>query len=261
MTTRHKTIRIPVGGRSIEGTLVAPDVLVPGVMLVHGWDGSQTQYIKRAHQIAALGCICLTFDLRGHANDRAERETVTREDSLNDMLAAYDLLVGHPAVDPASVLVVGTSYGAYLAAVLSALRPVRWMALRAPALYKDEDWMVSKIKLNRAEVAAYRSRAIAPQSNRALAASAQFKGDVLLVESENDDVVPHPVLENYRAAFLQTRSMTYRVIGGADHALTLPEWKEDYTGMLVHWVQEMLNGARKKARPVTASPNQEDLPR
>ena len=41
MTTRHKAIHIPVGGRSIEGTLVAPDVLVPGVMLVHGWDGSR----------------------------------------------------------------------------------------------------------------------------------------------------------------------------------------------------------------------------
>jgi uncharacterized protein len=249
MTTRHRAIRIPVGDRSIAGTLVAPDVLVPGVMLVHGWDGSQQQYIQRAHQIAAMGCICLTFDLRGHANDRAERETVTREDSLNDMLAAYDLLVGHPAVDPASVLVVGTSYGAYLAAVLSALRPVRWMALRAPALYKDEDWMVSKIKLNRQEVAAYRkSSRIEPQSNRALAASAQFEGDVLLVESEHDDVVPHPVLENYRAAFLHTQSMTYRVISDADHALTRAEWKDAYTSILVNWVQEMLNGARKKAR-------------
>lgn len=259
MTTRHRTIHIPVGDRSIAGTLVAPDVLVPGVMLVHGWDGSQKQYIDRAHQIAALGCICLTFDLRGHANDRAERETVTREDSLNDMLAAYDLLVGHPAVDPASVLVVGTSYGAYLAAVLSALRPVRWMALRAPALYKDEDWMVSKIKLNRREVAAYRSRAIEPRTNRALAASAQFRGDVLLVESEHDDVVPHPVLENYRAAFLQTRSMTYRVLGGADHALTRPEWKQDYTGILVQWVQEMLNGARKKVRAMPVSAPDGDL--
>jgi pimeloyl-ACP methyl ester carboxylesterase len=248
MTTRHRSIQIPVGDRSIAGTLVAPDVLVPGVMLVHGWDGSQKQYIERAHQIAALGCICLTFDLRGHANDRAERETVTREDSLNDMLAAYDLLVGHPAVDPASVLVVGTSYGAYLAAVLSAMRPVRWLALRAPALYKDEDWMVSKIKLNRKEVAAYRSRSIEPKSNRALAASVQFQGDVLLVESENDDVVPHQVLENYRAAFLHTQSMTYRVISDADHALTRTEWKESYTGILVNWVTEMVSGARKKAR-------------
>jgi len=119
--------------------------------------------------------------------------------------------------------------------------------------------MVSKIKLNRQEVAAYRTRSIEPQTNRALAASAQFQGDVLLVESENDDVVPHPVLENYRAAFLQTRSMTYRVISGADHALTRPEWKEDYTTMLVHWVQEMVNGARKKARPVAATPSQGDL--
>ena len=123
MATRHRSIHIPVGDRSIAGTLVAPDTVVPGVMLVHGWDGSQEQYLARAHAIAALGCICLTFDLRGHAQDRAYRDTVTREDNLNDMLAAYEVLVSHPAVDERSVVVVGSSYGGYLAALLQGADP------------------------------------------------------------------------------------------------------------------------------------------
>lgn len=249
MATRHRTIQIPSGDRTIAGTLVAPDTVVPGVMLVHGWDGSQEQYLARAHAIAALGCICLTFDLRGHARDKAHRDTVTREDNLNDMLAAYDLLTGHPAVDANSVVVVGSSYGGYLATILSALRPVRWMALRAPALYKDDDWLVSKQHLDRQEIARYRALKLEPDSNRALAASAIFEGDVLLVESEMDHIVPHPVIENYRAAFLRTRSMTYRVIRGADHALARPEWSEAYTTMLVNWMSEML-GHAKEASPL-----------
>ena len=247
MPTRHKNIRIPVGDRSIAGTLVAPNTVVPGVMLVHGWDGSQEQYLHRAHEIAALGCICLTFDLRGHARDKAQRNTVTREDNLNDMLAAYDTLVGHPAVDASSVVVAGSSYGGYLATVLSALRPVRWLGLRAPALYKDEDWLVSKSALNKQEVAAYRAKVIDPASNRALAASAAFRGDVLIVESEHDTTVPHTVIENYLAAFKQAQSMTYRVIKGADHSLSTRDASHSYTSILVKWVCEMVQGAKEDA--------------
>ena len=119
MSTRDIQIDIPVDGQHIAGTLVGPDTMVPGVMLVHGWDGSQAQYIARAHEIAALGCICLTFDLRGHVRHQGLRESITREDNLRDVLASYDVLVGHPAVDPGAIAIVGSSYGGYLAAVAS----------------------------------------------------------------------------------------------------------------------------------------------
>src|SRR5215218_9369799 len=117
MSTRANTVDIAVGGKHIAGTLVGPDTMVPGVMLVHGWDGSQDQYIARAHEIASLGCICLTFDLRGHVRHQAERESVSRGDNLRDLLAAYDVLVGHPAVDRNAIAIVGSSYGGYLAAL------------------------------------------------------------------------------------------------------------------------------------------------
>src|SRR3712207_7596311 len=47
--------------------------------------------------------------------------------------SAYDALAGRPGVDADAIAVVGSSYGAYLAAVLTSLRPVRWLGLRAPA--------------------------------------------------------------------------------------------------------------------------------
>lgn len=251
-TTRHNSIHIPVGDRSIAGTLVGPNSLMPGVMLVHGWDGSQEQYIARAHEIAALGCICLTFDLRGHAKDRAARDAVTREDNMADMLAAYDVLVGHPSVDGRAVAVVGSSYGGYLATILSTLRPVRWLGMRAPALYKDADWLVPKRALSREELVAYRNRVIAPASNRALSAAAQFEGDVLLVESEFDAMVPHPVIKNYLDAFQQANSMTYRLIKGADHSLSHKAWAQSYTNVLVNWVGEMVKGAKEEAEALRA---------
>src|SRR5215207_9285908 len=101
----------------------------------------------RGREIAALGCVCLTFNLRGHAETEPQHDTVTREDNLRDLLAAYDLLTGHSLVDKSSIAVVGSRYGAYLAAILTELRPVRWLALRVQALYRDEDWSLPKQQL------------------------------------------------------------------------------------------------------------------
>ena len=255
MTTRANTVDIPVDGKHIAGTLVGPDTLVPGVLLVHGWDGSQEQYIARAHEIAAMGCICLTFDLRGHVRHQGDRDKVTREDNLRDLLAAYDALVGHPSVDPGAVAIVGSSYGGYLAAIATALRPVRWLGLRVPALYEDADWDTPKSALNRERLAAYRRRELEPETNRALLACTRFRGDVLIVESEHDDLVPHPVIQNYKSACTRAQSVTYRVIAGADHALSQKSWQQNYTSLLVHWMTEMVLNARAgKTGPAAETP-------
>jgi uncharacterized protein len=247
MTTRDEAVEIAVDDQRIAGTLVAPGTLIPGVLFVHGWGGNQQHYLARARQIAALGCVCLTFNLRGHAETEPQHETVTREDNLRDLVAAYDLLAGQPMVDRASIAVVGSSYGAYLAAILTSLRPVRWLALRVPALYKDEDWALPKQQLKKYGLAAYRRLAISPDENRALGACAAFEGDVLIVESEHDDIIPHPVIANYMAAFEKAHSLTYRVIEGADHGLSEEPWQQAFTTLLVNWATEMVLGAREGA--------------
>ena len=82
-----------------------------------------------------------------------------------------------------------------------------------------------------------------PEDNRALCACEAFRGEVLLVESEHDHVVPHPVIANYQAACLQARSLTYRVIPEADHGLAQELWRSAYTSILVNWLTEMVAGA------------------
>ena len=245
MTTRDSPIEIPVeGGRRISGTLVTPATAVPGFLFVQGWGSGQEVYLPRAREIASLGCLCLTFEPRGVARDDPRHETVSREDNLRDVVAAYDLLAGQPGVDASAIGVVGASYGAYLAAVLSSLRPVRWMALRAPALYRDEDWGLPKRGLDREELAAYRRSPLGAEENRALAACAAFEGDVLVVKSERDTVVPHQAIANYLAAFERAHSLTYRVIAG-DHGLSEKPAQQAYTSLLVNWLTEMVLGARE----------------
>jgi len=243
MKLREESVDIALDGEPIEGTVVRPDrtgVRLPGVLFVHGWGGNREQYLSRARIVAGLGCVCLTFDLRGHERTQSQHETVTRADSLRDVLAAYQVLAGCPGVDGEKIALVGSSYGAYIGAIASAQRAVRWLALRAPALYKDAHWEWPKRRLHQdPDFADYRRRAHRTEENRALDACGRFRGDVLVVESERDSIVPHPAVANYIAAFANARSLTYRVIEGADHGLSTEPWKQAYTDLLVTWLKEM----------------------
>src|SRR2546423_7651738 len=130
MPVRDQTIDVVVGEGRLSGTLIVPGVQMPGVLFVHGWGGSQQRYLARAREVAALGCVCLTFDLRGHEQTRSQFETVSREDNLRDVMAAFDALAAHDSVDAEAIAVVGSSYGGYLAAILTSIRRVKWLALR-----------------------------------------------------------------------------------------------------------------------------------
>lgn len=240
MGTQSETIQIGVDDERIEGTFLRPRSKVPGVLFVHGWGGSQQSDLVPARGVAALGCVCLTFDLRGHEKTRAERQTVSREQNLRDLLAAYDRLLAHPSIDTSAVAVVGSSYGGYLATILSTLRPVRWLALHVPALYRDDQWDRPKVQLDRAEIDRFRRSVVGPADNRALAACKAFHGDVLIVEAEHDTFVPHQTIMNYRAAFESAHSLTHRILDGGDHALTGARSQAAYNAILQAWTSEMI---------------------
>jgi esterase/lipase len=245
MNARDHQTKIVVDTDSIRGTFITPGAALPGVLFVHGWGGSQQQYLARARETAALGCVCLAFDLRGHADTLPQRETVSRESNLRDVLAAYDALVMHPQVDRSSIAVIGSSYGGYLATILTTMRPVRWLALRVPALYMDSGWELPKTQLHKEQdLDAYRRSLIQARDNRALRSCSEFEGDVLIIESQHDNVVPHTVIANYLEAFIKPHSLTYRVLEGADHGLTHTDHQRSYTALLLNWLQEMVFGAR-----------------
>lgn len=243
MKTAHQ-VTLAIDGQTLDGTVLTPAKLTPGVLFIHGWGGCQQQDLTRAEEIAQLGCVCFTFDLRGHARHDENRNRVTRAEGLADAIGAYDFLVSQPGVDTSAIAVVGTSYGGYLATLLTAERPVAWLALRVPALYPDSDWDVPKAMLDRTEINRYRSHFRSGKEDRALAACERFAGDVLIVESEFDDYVPHAAISSYMASFRHSRSLNYRVLKGADHALQDEKQRKTYNTLLINWVEERVRESR-----------------
>ena len=247
-----KTVSIAVDDQHINGKLLQPprdDRRRPAVLFVHGWGSSQRRSIGKAKQLVQAGYVCLTFNLRGHARTVEQRETVTRAQNLTDVLAAYDLLAAQPDVDDDRIAVVGGSYGGYLATLVTTKRDVRALALRAPALYKDGDFDRPKRALNLdPDLPAYRRRRLEPTDNIALAAAARFEGDVLVVESEHDTVIPHPVIANYLRAFGAAASREHEVIPDADHGLSQRGWRRAWGDVLVRWVLARLPAPSSAAR-------------
>ncbi|KAB2654807.1 alpha/beta hydrolase [Brucella anthropi] len=240
---RNDTI-IDVGPLQLEATVISPDTTIPGILFLHGWAGNQERDIERAKSISELGCVCLTFDMRGHGHTITSNKTVTRGENLDDVIAAYDRLASLKMVEEGSIVVVGSSYGGYLATLLTEFRPVRWLALRAPALYRDSSWQLPKAQLDRVDLEAYRSALVGAEDNRALHQAREFHGDVLLVESEHDTIVPHPTIASYQSAFIHAHSLTVRTLGGADHALSDAIYLKAYNQLLTRWIREMVLGAR-----------------
>jgi pimeloyl-ACP methyl ester carboxylesterase len=236
-------VRIAVDGQETGGKLLPSNVCeqpCPAVLFVHGWGSSQRHSLAVGKQLAARGYTCLTFNLRGHARTRAQRDTITRADNLRDVVAAYDLLVSRPEVHPGRVGVVGFSYGGYLATLLTTERSVRWLVLRAPALYMDADFDRPKRELNLdPKLGSYRRRRLAPADNRVFLAASRFEGHVLVVESEDDSVIPHDVVANYLRAFRAVASRRHEVIARADHGLSEKEWQHEWRCVLLDWLVKM----------------------
>ncbi len=197
----------------------------PAILFVHGLHSDQGGYAERAHAAAAgLGAVCLTFDLAGHGASDGDRDRLSVRDHLGDALQAYDRLAAAPGFHPRRVGVCAASYGAYLAALLAGERPVRRMLLRAPALYADDLLDVPLGERERPDGP--------PDSAAGLDNLAALDGEVLVLESERDAVIPHATIEAYLAASPRVR---HEVIADATHNLSDPAWRAQFTGRIVSW--------------------------
>lgn len=234
--TKH--ISFGVNRQQLAGTLFFPNKSPknPALLFIHGWESNRGRYFERATQLSKVGFIVLTFDLRGHGDSPGKIKRLPISKHLDDVLAAYDLLVSQKSVAPTKIGVIGASYGGYLASILTAKRPVKWLVLRAPAIYKDSHFQFPKAQLNEQEVKKYRLAKIHPKTNLALKSLTQFKADVLIVESEHDTSVPHQTIQNYLQSLKSAKSITHTIIKNADHSLTQPSWQKHFIKTLTSWI-------------------------
>lgn len=211
--------------------------LRPGLLVMPGWDDDgKRQYDDLKAELAQDAWLARRADLPDARWPAERRDSVTRGDNLQQVLADFDALSA--VADPHAIAALGFSYGGYMAALLSAERPVHWLILRSPALYPDEHWTSPKAELDKHALDVYRRQLHGAQDNRALGSCARFRGHVLLIESEHDEVIPRQVIDSYAVALGQARSLTRHVLRGADHPLSAQSSRDAYHALVVDWLVE-----------------------
>jgi pimeloyl-ACP methyl ester carboxylesterase len=211
-----EAVTISSGSRRLSGNVFlptpAPDS-APGVLFAHGYKSSQASYRPRAEALVdALGFVCLTFDFSGHGASEGNVEDLGLDEHLADLVAAFDELARRDEVDGSRIGVAGASYGAYLAARLVTLRPVKRLLLRAPAFHAEPG-----------------------PGGDVLAGLQEFAGEILVVESEHDDVIPPSVIERYVASSPRAHRAK---LAGAAHGLA-PEFEQPYGEIVREWFREL----------------------
>lgn len=226
-------------GDHIVGTLFNP-VKPNGkaILFIHGWGSDESGYVSRAKVLAEIGYVCFTFSLPGHGDSVGDIRKLTRSDYICGVIDAYDFLAKQNGVGPEKIGVIGSSFGGYLAAILTKRRAVRWLVLRAPANYPDEgfdDIPLYEYIRNSEFAKEWRQNRFNFKDTEALRAVHEFPNNILIVESGNDTVVPQQCLQNYADAVKDKTKLTYIVLKDADHALTDAKQQREFIDLLSEW--------------------------
>lgn len=229
-------IHFQSGGQRIDGTLVAPRKMQkknPGIVFFHGMTSSEKGYIPIAERLAQHGIVGMTLSIRGHGTSEGDFNALTVNDAVVDGLSAFDFFARYDFIDQSRVGLCGGSVGAAITAMVSADKEVKSMILRAPATYTEE-----MMKMTFQEIMSEEGQIFRRMSNISdtppVRAIAQFKGDLLVVTSENDAVIPVAVPTQYLLEARQTKSKKLIQIDGAEHNLT-GDKREQFIDEVVRW--------------------------
>jgi pimeloyl-ACP methyl ester carboxylesterase len=210
------------GPRTLAATIATPQRSGGlGVLLVHGLGSDRGTNVERAVALAdQLGAVAMALDLGGHGDSAGRLSQVTPRQNLQDVTVGYDAVAALLGVQ--RVAVVGASYGAYLAVLLTQSRPVHRLVLRAPALYADGLLDTPLGQRRRGDA-----------TSAAVTALRASRAPVLVVESERDEVIPPWVVQAYCAS---RPEIEHVVLAGATHALTEPAWRAAFTDLVVDFL-------------------------
>lgn len=229
----------------LDAAVFYPEKIMPNnstILFVHGWTSEKQRSYQYAEALVKLGYICFLFDMRGHGRSEGDINAFTIKEFLDDVLAAYDFITELDGVDKNNISAIGSSFGGYLIPLLSIKRKVKNLAMRVPADYPNEDF--NKIKANSSHhneaIMAWRRTNKKSTETYALDALSKFKGDILIMEAEFDNAVPHETIESFKDAVKNKDKLSFVFMRGATHIAKEGSPRDEIESILVDWFKDRL---------------------
>jgi len=206
-------------------------------LFIQGWTGNQN--VLTAQALAQLGYTSMTYDMRGNKESEGDLTKLSRADFINDATIAYDYLQSQVG-DSIAIGVVGSSFGAYTATLLSKERRIKCLSLRVPATYPDADFSEPELpQISSIELTAWRKEVTDYTQNKAMGALHDFKGYVQIIEAEKDEVIPHQATLNYANAVADSSKLQHDLMHDAPHRLATEELQTEYVQLVIEWVAKI----------------------
>lgn len=176
------------------------------LLILPGYGSSKArQKIHAESMVQGTGTSALAIDFSGHGNSPFELRNTRPAQHFLELIYVFDWL--KQQYPDAFISVSGSSYGGFLAAQLTKYRDFSNLILRAPAIYKPSAFYdLWSVRIDdeepyRKSIVEYRQNTEALEKHPLLSRASAYKGRVLVVVHENDEVVPRQTTDAYIKAF------------------------------------------------------------
>lgn len=205
------------------------------VFWIQGWSSSMDSHREGVERMSdQTGLSFATLDPAGHGLHQVPLDESTRKQQHEEVVAIFDELKNRGFE---KIIVIGGSFGGYLAALLTGKRPVHAAVLRVPANYPDDEFEIFfKESLRSKDYVAYMKTKDSDNmltNSMATAAIKNFDGFVYVLEHELDEVVPAKVPQHY---FKVARHGNYLIIPQTKHSPKLMPNPQQYFEYIEHTI-------------------------
>lgn len=158
----------------------------------------------------------LVVDFSGHGESPFELDDTRPAQHLLEAITAFDWLRTSYAGE--NITILGTSYGASIAAYLTKYRAFKTLVLRTPAIYEPSDLYSLHAHIDKIAVYDYRADSRKLNMHPIFVEDSLFNGNTLIVVHENDECIPKETIDAYKKTF----SSDVYLARGFKHAMRDP---------------------------------------
>lgn len=228
---KKQPVEFTVGEDTLRGSLFIPDGKgpFPGVIFFHGSGSTGEMLFEAAERIAGKGILAFMFHFRGCGMSDGNFEEQTLEMGLEDAKAGLKFFLSTDELDKNRVGLVGSSFGGWLAAMVCLDFDFKSVLLSVPAAFAP--FRMSTLHTEDSDV--LEKNFEASESYQKIA---KFKNKLLIVQSEQDDVLPVGMVERYLEVAKNANKVEHLMLKDTKHRIRLfPEAKNVWLEKLTNW--------------------------
>ncbi len=223
------------------------------VIWIQGWSSSMDSHRAGVERMAEkTGVVFATLDYAGHGLSKTELDDSTRQQQHEELAAVFDELKQHGFE---KIIVIGGSFGGYMTALLTGVRPVHAAVLRCPANYPNQEMDIPYKDTLRARSEGYAAYMETEQADnemlhsKASAAIANYDGFTYILEHELDEVVPAKIPKHY---FAIAKHGNYFIVPKTKHSPKLMPSPKPHFEYIEHLVIAVIDAVKLESNLATS---------